>query len=1643
MLKIKRIIALISMTAMMWQIVPAIAFAEDKVESGADTETQENNSELSSVSGYISTSEGRLLAGKGKKTSIYVSNGDYDGVTRAAIDLQEDFNAVTGVEPEIIGTNTQLVEAELESDYSFIESVDLKNGEAKIANAAMLKSEGRGIIAVYDKIGVLKKTVFSENTVSASNDTLNFAPITDILSSDKIKCFVWEDRNNNLTMIPLTVPYDASSEEQKDYDNADVVIGTIGLCDAVDDFIADGRLDVSDIEGKWECFTIQNIEGKTVIAGSDKRGTIYGIYDLSKKIGVSPWEWWADVAPTHEDKLYINLPEGGYTKGEPSVKYRGIFLNDEYNLNQWSYSMGEGDMNAETYEKIFELLLRVNANYLWPAMHSYSTAFNMTEGNAKNADLYGIVMGSSHCEMLLRNNMYEYLDFEKRWENANPGKPLYKGKRGEFPNDGNPYVAYDWVDKNPNTLEKVYNKELIEAYWRERVRENASYENIYTIGMRDIHDGPWNPTMLEGETKVEKLEEIITVQRKILEEEIGKPADQIPQVLIPYKEILDVYNDGLNVPDDVTLMWPDDNYGYIRQSSTQSERERSGRAGVYYHFSLYGYPGSYLWLSNTQPGLIREEMLKAYEQGGDRIWLVNVGDIKPAETEIEYFMTLANDVEGMRDSDITEYLAENAARDFGFNETDAKEYAEIQMKYYELGNARRPEHMESGLFSLTNFGDEAQKRVDCYDDLVSRSEKLYNSLPDSKKAGFFELQLYPLRSCRNMAAVYVYSDKAKLYSSQGRGAAVNKYTQLSKEASVSIKEDTEYYNAMLDGKWNKIMNLEPALLNACERNWPVISVDSPSISALDYTKMGIAVEGQTDLEQEPNINFSKYDREYKFIDLFNKGYGSFDWEISSDKEYIKFNKTSGTVNDEYRLYAGVDYKNAPDGYSEAVITVSRLINGTVAENKQIKVTISNPNTDLREKTFAESNGIVSMEAEHFSRSIVGDGGNDEWRIVKDFGRRGDSVKVYPDTSTVRYTSSTSDMENTKQNSARLEYDVYFETTGKYTVDLYRMPILNELDGFSTGVYVGLDDDDPTALWGVTHFNQSNRGNTPWGRCIMYNSQTLSTTINISEPGYHTIKIYKVDPSFVLDYIVLTNGTKSASYFGAPESYNTTYNNAEPIIPVTEEESQTVGEIEKLYEPYAYVRGVNRSEDNNIVSVDMIKLSSLAEDAVVLAAEYDSNGNMLGVNYTTMNFAEYGTDNIITVNLSLTVHDSNNPISVIVLDSFDQMQIIAPMYEEGTVMSRGNGETKSIAADISENIGKKSVIVIADDEIVTDIKADSIKYIRAEEINDYSYKFIPFENITQGEYNVKLGIWGEEPINETFNTNVNIDTDTEETSETIDMWDFSSAENSNGNIIEFEGDASLDEDELKLSNASYGIASAKYDTPVTITEQGQKIAVEFDVRYGWLSGKYMRYDIRDKNGNSIISNIIKAYNYDVELNVGGTNIEIDDKEYMNLIPYTKNVFTARSYTPVHYKNVIDFQHGMVYLTVSSEKGEKTYSGILDSSYDSIGEVSFSSDYNNNARFCLVDNLSISRIIPAKYKITVKAVDDEQTIIDAKIKITDNIYETEVKTEGDGSYFMSSGVYNITVSAEGYRDIERQINITPSMTSKDISITLNKL
>ncbi len=539
-----------------------------------------------------------------------------------------------------------------------------------------------------------------------------------------------------------------------------VIIGTLGESKVIDRLAAGGKLETNGVSGRWESYVLQvvknplpGVRSALVIAGSDRRGTIYGIYTLSEMIGVSPWHWWADV-PVARKKM-IALHGDGLKQGPPAVKYRGIFLNDEdWGLRPWASKTFEpetGNIGPKTYAKIFELLLRLHANYLWPAMHPGTRAFNFYPTNKFIADEYGIVMGSSHCEQMLRDNVDEW--------------------------DTNRFGEYNYVT-NPGGVRK---------YWEQRVAENGKFDSIWTLGMRGIHDSGMPGGGTERE-KAARLQQIIADQRDMLARDVNTNVAQVPQIFCPYKEVLPLYRLMTRLPDDITLVWPDDNYGYIREFSDARERRRSGGAGVYYHVSYWGAPRDYLWLCTTPPALIAEEMTKAFDYGADKVWILNVGDLKPAELDAEFFLKLAWNPHAWNGTNTYDLLEKQLARDFGNGV--APEITSVMAEYYRLNFQRKPEHMGFPTNSLFS-PDEAARRISAWQKLSARVDAVAKNLAPEMDGAFFELVEYPAKAAALENEKFLAPEKAR-------------------PAQNEIQRLTDVYNNQIaGGKWRLMMSDNP------------------------------------------------------------------------------------------------------------------------------------------------------------------------------------------------------------------------------------------------------------------------------------------------------------------------------------------------------------------------------------------------------------------------------------------------------------------------------------------------------------------------------------------------------------------------------------------------------------------------------------------------------------------------------------------------------------------------------------------------------------------------------------------------------------------------------------------------------------------
>ena len=888
-----------------------------------------------------------------------------------------------------------------------------------------------------------------------------------------------------------------------------LIAGTIGS-PIIDKLVNSGLL-TNDIKGQWEMFRIlvvknpfPGVDEALVIVGSDKRGTIYGIYELSKKIGVSPWYWWADVKPEHRDVICVK--RGVYSEGPPSVKYRGIFLNDEApDLTNWIYAKfgtvkpgdhppipnGVANYNHEFYGRVFELILRLKGNYLWPAM--WNNAFNEDDSlNARLADEYGIVMGTSHQEPMLRA--------QKEWDRR------YKSTLG----------SWNYL-KHGDTLRQ---------FWRDGIRRNKSYESIITLGLRGADDTEMAPGGPDANRSL--LEEIVNVQRGIISEEINKDVTRVPQMWCLYKEVLDYYKAGMRVPDDVTLLWAEDNWGNIRRLPTKDELNRSGGAGIYYHFDYHGGPRSYQWINSNPIPKIWDQMSLARQYGADRIWIVNVGHLKGYEFPMEFFLNLAWYKDSLTNDNLQEYTRRWSVEQFG--EAHSKEIASIISGYTRFNGRRKPELLAPDTYSLTNYR-EAETVMSDFQLLAARAEDIYNQLPGYKRDAFYQLVLFPVKASALVNELYITAGKNELYFNQGRTST----NEMALKTRSLFQEDTSlmgyFNNKFADGRWKHFMD-QPHLGYTGWRDPPYNSLEAiklKQIQPTDKPSMGVSIEGSEKAWPEASgqailPEFDVFNRQTCYIEIFNKGKTDFEFRVSTKAKWIRISETKGTVNTQERIWISIDWAKVPGGKIKGMLK----INGASQEVK-VYVTVNNPAEPTPDKLdgFVESNGCVSMEAEHFTKKTDGIM-QSRWEKIEEYGHTLSGMRTYSDV----YDSLAPGI-----NSPCLEYRMYLFTSGDIRVNPVFGPSLNFMPGRDVRYAISLDDEKPQIITLVPRDYDAKNGNIDWEQTVSDNFRMGSSRHSISLPGYHTLKIWMVDPGIVLQKIVVNTGGVKPSYLGPPESFH--------------------------------------------------------------------------------------------------------------------------------------------------------------------------------------------------------------------------------------------------------------------------------------------------------------------------------------------------------------------------------------------------------------------------------------------------------------------------------------------------------------------------
>jgi hypothetical protein len=869
-----------------------------------------------------------------------------------------------------------------------------------------------------------------------------------------------------------------------------ILIGTIGRSPLIDRLIAAHQLDVSMVQGHWESSLTQVVEhpfpgitSALVIAGADKRGTIFGIYDLSEQIGVSPWAWWADVPIRHHDNLF--LIAGKYIQPTPRVKYRGIFLNDEAPaLSGWTQEKF-GGYNHLFYEHVFELLLRLKANFLWPAM--WNSAFNEDDpADPILADEYGIVMGTSHHEPMMR-------------------------------------AQQEWKRHGKGPWDYTLNKQELDDFWRYGVRRNKNLEELTTIGMRGDGD-----MAMSADTNTALLERIVADQRKILSEEVNPDVTRIPQVWALYKEVQGYYEKGMRVPDDVTLLWCDDNWGNLRRVPTPAEQKRAGGAGIYYHFDYVGDPRNYKWINTNSIPRVWEQLNIAAAYGADRLWIVNVGDLKPMEFPIELFLDMARDPARWNQDNLDTYTRDWATREFGPEQ--APEIASLISTYTQYNSRRKPELLDPTTYSLT-VDHEADRIEKQWQDLVARAKRINDVLPEPYRPAFFELVLHPILASSTVGEMYIAAGRNRLYAEEGRASA-NFYADETRKLFAQDAAITDEYNhKLLNGKWNHMMDQthigyttwqQPALnaMPAVQQVQPLAGAHMVVFPEGPFTPEGAGPAGIRALPTFDSVN-----RQTRTIDLANRGTQPFTFTATASAPWVHLSSTSGEVTTDQRLSVTIDYSQLPLGSNTASITIRQKDSGTPSTTIPV-IALQAPSGNVR--GYVEDAGTVTIDAEHTAARHPANGLS--WQTIPGLGNTLSAVETFPVNAPSTLTAA---------QQPCLDYDFYLFTPGERSVQTVLAPTLPFLPGRGLRYTLAVDTKPP-----VTIDAWSNYSEMEWRRVVADNVRKVDTPLGTLTAGTHSLHLCRVDAGLTPERIIIYQGDHPpATYLGPPESIN-------PAIPAS-------------------------------------------------------------------------------------------------------------------------------------------------------------------------------------------------------------------------------------------------------------------------------------------------------------------------------------------------------------------------------------------------------------------------------------------------------------------------------------------------------------
>ncbi|MEV1289066.1 glycosyl hydrolase 115 family protein [Micromonospora sp. NPDC049679] len=938
-----------------------------------------------------------------------------------------------------------------------------------------------------------------------------------------------------------------------------VLVGTIGRSPLIDGLVAAGKLDVTGIAGKWETSLQQVVDdplpgvGRAfIIAGSDQRGTIFGVYETSKQIGVSPWHFWDDVPSRHRDTLSV-LP-GRFSQGTPAVKYRGFFINDENPaLGTWApghFGPGKAPgfpngFNSDFFATVFETMLRLKANYLWPAV--WGRAFAEDDpANHATATAYGVVMGTSHEAPMMRGI--------EEWNRH--AVPAVRDSNGTITTPGrDPYGGTgEWSFRR--------NGDAIKAYWRdgaERMKEQG-FEGVVTLGMR----GNGDVSLPDGDG-IDLMSTIIDTQRQILAETglIGAP-----QVQTLYKEVQRYWDSGYRPPDDVTVVFCDDNWGNMRKLPDRGLAARGGGYGMYYHFDYVGGGRNYKWADTVNLANTWEQLHLSYRSGVDRLWVVNVGDMKNEELPLQFFLDYAWDPDRWPLERLPEWERRYAAQNFG--PEHAAEIAAVLNAYGFLQSRRKPELLNRRItldptrdpatdrdaivyddqgnpFSLTDY-QEMDRVAAEWQALAAKAERLRAKLPPSYQDAYYQLVHYQVKASANLYALRHANFTNLLYAKQGR-AATNDVAALAEARFAEDQAMSDYYNTELaGGKWAGFQT-QPKIGygNAARYNnasWQQPQTDNhvalpdeiyPLLKRIEVpvaAEMGVAIDGseqwwtaaEPPAPQTPAVlpTFSPHQSQpAQYLEVFNRGATAFDYSITAGTPWVTVSPAKGRVDKQVRATVRVDWQRAPHGITRVPLTVA------APDGRRVEVTavVDNRLPRGRAQGFVEANGYVSMLADHYTRAV--NAKDVQWKLIPGIAKTGNGMTLWPVDAASRGPGGA---------GPRLEYRMTLTSTGPVTVSTILSPRNNVRPTDGLKYAISIDDAEPQIV-NITRVTGADDGgmNRQWERNTSDNVNVTFTTHMIDKPGVHTVKLWMVDPTVVVQKLVVDTGGVKYSYLGPPES----------------------------------------------------------------------------------------------------------------------------------------------------------------------------------------------------------------------------------------------------------------------------------------------------------------------------------------------------------------------------------------------------------------------------------------------------------------------------------------------------------------------------